>query len=246
MPDTAILAQAYQNNRGELTTYLSRMVARGDVAEELVQQVAVRMLEGAGVPSAASELRPWLFRVATNLAIDYLRRHSTWREQMLDVTRENAEGDAGFMAASQLLVGSSEMKAVAREHLVVCFACTLRSLKPEQSAALLLKEVYGFTVAETAGAMDATFGQVKNWIQTARATLEARYDGTCALVAQQGACFQCVELDEYFAAGQGDPLDGSPKDLDARLAVLRGQRDAPLGPWHQQMMRLVDEVLGSR
>ncbi len=77
-------ASYYQKQRIELTGYLTRLVTRGDVAEELAQQTAVRMLEAQRVPSAESELRAWLYRVATNLATDYPRRHSTWRESLLD------------------------------------------------------------------------------------------------------------------------------------------------------------------
>jgi RNA polymerase sigma-70 factor (ECF subfamily) len=243
-PGREALGAAYRAASRELTTYVTRLVARPEIAEEVVQQTAVRLLEARDLPATASELRAYMFRVATNLAIDHLRRHGTWREQLLDDTRSRARGDEGFVAAARLLRGSPELRSIAREHLAVCFSCTLRNLPPEPSAALLLKEVYAFTVEETAAVMGATFGQVKAWIQSARATLTERYAQTCALVTQQGACFQCVELDGFFGAGAGDPLAGTARDLDARLAILRKLADAPLGPWHRQMMRLVDEVLG--
>jgi len=237
------LASGFQAHRRALTGYLTRLVAREDVAEELVQQAAVRALEQPELPGDPGELRAWLFRVATNLALDHLRRHGRWRETVLDDARERAEASAGFVAESRLLAGSVELKAIARDHLAVCFACTLRNLSPEESAALLLKEVYDFTVEEVAGVTGATFGQVKARIQSARAALRARYDSTCALVNQQGACFQCVELDRFFQAGRGDPLAGTDRSLEARLAVVRERRESPLGPWHRQMMRLVGEVL---
>jgi RNA polymerase sigma-70 factor (ECF subfamily) len=139
--------------------------------------------------------------------------------------------------------GSPETKAIAREHLAVCLSCTSRNLKPEESAALLLKEVYDFTNDELAEMLGATFGQAKNWVQSARVKLTARYGETCALVTQKGVCYQCVELDQFFTANRGDPLAGSDRSLDARLAILRDLRATPLGPWHRRMMRLVDELL---
>lgn len=241
--DTAALAAAYQANQRALITYLTRLVAREDIAEELAQQTAVRALEQAGLPSVPAELRAWLFRVATNLAIDHLRRHSTWREEILTDTRARAMASEGFVAASRLLVGSPETRSVAKEHLVVCFACTLRNLTPEESAALLLKHVYDFSVDEVAHIMEATFAQAKNWIQTARAKLRDRYASSCALVSQTGVCFQCVELDRFFGANAGDPLADSKRDIDARLAVLRDQREQPLNPWHRGMMSLIAEIL---
>lgn len=237
------LAEAFQTHRRALQTFLTRMVVREEIAEELVQELALRALEQTSLPQAEGELRAWFFRVATNLAIDYLRRHGTWREELLDDTRSRAVGDAGFVAESKLLAGSAEMKAVAREHLAVCFSCTARNLAPQESAALWLKEVYDFSVEEVASMLDSSFGQAKAWIQQARAKLSARYAASCALVTQSGVCFQCVELDTFFRADQGDPLAGSARDLDARLVILRRSREAPMGPWHRQMMRLVDEVL---
>jgi len=237
------LAQSFQATRSSLVTFVTRMVVRPEVAEEIVQQAAVRALEQTSLPEAPSELRAWLFRVATNLAIDHLRRHGTWREAVLDETKTRANQDAGFIAESKLLGGSAELKSIAKDHLAVCFACTARTLQPEEAAALLLKEVYDFTNEEVASVMEASFGQAKGWIQSARAKLTARYARSCALVTQEGVCFQCVELDRFFGADQGDPLAGGARDLDARLVILRQKREAPLGPWHRRMMRLVDEVL---
>ncbi len=237
------IASAFQSNRRALAGYVARLVVREDIAEELVQQAAVRALEQESLPEDATELRAWFFRVATNLALDHLRKHSTWREGVLGETRGRAERDAGFVAESRLLSGSPEMKTIAKDHLAVCFACTIRNLRHEESAALLLKEVYDFTVDEVARVMGASFGQAKAWIQSARAQLKAKYDASCALVAQEGVCFQCVELDRFFQADQGDPLAGSERDVDARLAIVRERREVPLGRWHRQMMRLVEDVL---
>lgn len=238
------VAEGFRAHRRALTGFATKMVVREDVAEELVQQAAVRALEQPALPDDPGALRGWLFRVVTNLALDHLRKHANWREQVLDDARTAAIADAAFVAETRLLAGSPEAKSIAKDHLAVCFSCTLRNLRPEESAALLLKEIYDFTVDEVASMMEATFGQAKGWIQAARAKLEARYAASCALVAQQGACFQCVELDGFMRAEQGDPLAGTARGLDARLSVVRARGDAPLGPWHRQMMRLVDEVLG--
>ncbi|HYB97918.1 MAG TPA: RNA polymerase sigma factor [Candidatus Limnocylindrales bacterium] len=233
------LAAAYEAARPELTAYLTRLVLREDVAEEIAQQAAVRMLEAENVPSTASELRAWLFRVATNLGIDHRRRHATRHESVLGECRKRAENTPSFIESSRALHGSPETRSIAVEHLTVCFACTLQNVGPEQSAALLMKEVYGFTVEEVADAMGATFGQAKGWIQSARARLTAIYSESCALVARKGACHQCVELDRFFGAGAGDPLQHSARDVDARLDLVRERRSAPLGRWHKEMMRLI-------
>ena len=99
-----LLAQAYQQSRRELRSYLTRMVLRPDVAEELVQQAALKLLEAergeSTIPTDAEGVRAWLFRVATHLAIDHLRRHSTWREEVLLETREPIWWIAAVSAAN--------------------------------------------------------------------------------------------------------------------------------------------------
>jgi RNA polymerase sigma-70 factor (ECF subfamily) len=238
-------ADLYERHRRELLAYVTRLVARPQIAEELVQETAVRMLTSAAVPSEPAEARAWLFKVATNLAVDHLRRHSTWRELVLVDTKEHCARDEAFVAMSRSRRGSPEQKAIAKEHLAVCFSCTLRNLAPFEASALLLKEVHGFSTQETADTLDATPVQVKNWLQRGRRTLEARYARTCALVTKDGVCHQCVELDAFFNGQTRDPLEGTARDVEARLAILRSRREHSLGAWHRAMLRILDEVISS-
>ena len=237
-------AASYDRHRRELITFATRMVLRDEVAKELAQEAALRLLEEPRLPNDDVQIRAWLFRVVSNLAIDHLRRHSTWRELVLLETRDRAEADPVYVEQSVALRGNPEMVAIAREHLAVCFACTLRNLPPPQAAALLLREVHGFSTAETAEALAATAIQVKNWIQRARRTMSERYQHTCALVTKAGVCHQCVELDQFFNGERRDPLTRTNRTLADRLAILRDTREAALGPWHRRMLRLVETVLG--
>lgn len=236
-------ADAYQQCRPELVAFATRLVVRPEIAEELAQEAAVRLLAAHHLPDDHAQLRAWLFAVVSNLAIDHLRRHSTWRELVLVDVRNRAERDDEFVREAQALRGSPEVQAIAREHLAVCLSCTLRNLRPEQAAALLLKEVYGFTVSEAADMLGASAVQVKNWLQHGRRRLEELYAESCALVAQQGVCHQCVELDGFFNGRTRDPLDGTRRDVRARFALLREARTTGLGGWHRRLMQLCDELL---
>lgn len=236
------LASQFEGVRGELTAYLCRLIVRPQVAEDLVQTVFLRCLEASErLPDTDEGIRAWLFKVATNLAFDELRRHSTWRESMLLDLRDAAEADSALVEQSIAMVGSPETKAIAREHLVACLACTLRNLPERKAATLLLKGVHGFTVDETADLLDATPAQVKNWLQEARAYMIERYGTTCALLAKTGVCHQCVELDGFFSSGQGSPLDGD-SSIEARIRIATELKNRPWGPWHRMMFQLVDDV----
>jgi RNA polymerase sigma-70 factor (ECF subfamily) len=243
MTSSELRAAAFEGCRAELITYATRLIVRPDIAEEIAQEAAVRLLKTDTAFDADADVRHWLFRVVSNLAIDHLRRHSTWKEMVLVDARGRAEATPEFMAASLRLRDSPETSAIAREHLAVCFACTLRNLPPHEASALLLKEVHGFATAEIAEMLGASAVQVKNWLQQARRTLEQRYAHTCALVAKQGICHQCVELDGFFNNRRRDPLDGTSRTVEARLAILRDLRARSLGPWHRRMMSLIDDLL---
>ncbi|HZX30306.1 MAG TPA: RNA polymerase sigma factor [Rhodocyclaceae bacterium] len=238
------LARTFEGLQKELVAYLCRLVVRPSVAEELAQTAVLRGLESAdSLPREAGGQRAWLFKVATRLAIDELRRHANWRETAIFELREQAEGDALFMARSAELVGTPETKAIAREHLLACLACTLRQLPERKAAALLLKEVHGFSLEETAQCLEATSVQVKNWLQEARRHMEGFYGPTCALVAKAGVCHQCSELDSFFAAETGNPLAArGSAHVAERLEIARQLRDRPWGSWHRLLMELVDDL----
>jgi len=237
-----VLSRQYLSVRKELTSYLCRMVIRPQVAEELAQTAFLRGIEGGeDLPESDEGVRAWLFRVATNLALDELRRHSTWRETMMLDLRDAAEADRQLVDQSLAMAGTPETKAIAREHLVACLACTLRNLPERKAAALLLKEVHGFSVEEAAGMLDATPTQVKNWLQEARSYMSERYGQTCALISKQGVCHQCVELDGFFAAHQGSPL-AQESGIDARIRIASELRDRAWGGWHRRIFALIDDL----
>lgn len=229
--------------RPELTAYVQRLVVRPSLSEEIVQETFIHAYQAIDkAPESDEQLRAWLFRIATNLGIDELRRHGNWRETALLDLRQAAESNPEFVRQSMELAGTPETKAIAREHLAVCFSCTLRNLDERRAASLLLKEVHGFAIDEIAEWLSATPGQVKNWLQEARAAMDHRYAATCALIAKQGVCHQCVELDGFFHAGKGDPLQGSAKDIAARIDIVREQAAQPLGRWHQLMFGLLEDL----
>lgn len=232
--------------RPQLVAYAARMVAQRSIAEELTQEAGVRLFCAGAAVEGDPQVRAWLFKVVTHLALDHVKRHSTWRELSISGIRATAETNAAFVAESVAMRGSPELQSIAREHLTACFACTLRNLAPRQAACLLLKEVYGLTVQETADAVDCSFAQVKNWLQDGRATLDRIYSRTCALVNQEGVCHQCTELDGFFNGQTRNPLAGTAGDVHARLRVLRDHRDFADGPWHRKLFDLVQDTFGER
>ena len=64
---------AYERDAPDLLRYLRRFVRTTDRAEDLLQETFVHAMAADRVPTE-DELRPWLYRIASNLAISQLRR----------------------------------------------------------------------------------------------------------------------------------------------------------------------------
>ncbi len=228
----------------DLRDYLSRLLLHTDAVDDVLQSAAVRALSNLeSAPAVVGELRPWVFRIATNLAIDEIRRRGRWRGDLLLESRPLAEANHEFVAMSESLRGSPQMRLIAKEHLVACFACTLRALTPERAAALLLREVYAFSVADAASILDARPAQVKNWLQEARRIMTAAYENRCALIRKTGICYQCSELAELFTGQDENPLASTRSEsLRERVRIVRELRNRQPNPWHQQLFAIFDEL----
>jgi RNA polymerase sigma-70 factor (ECF subfamily) len=240
-----LVAAAWEENRPELLRFARGMVIRPEIAEDIVQTAGQRAITASDIPAQRPDVRRWLFRIVSNLAIDELRRQGRWSESIVLDARTLGENDRAFVTASEAMRATPEVAAIASQHLAFCFSCTLRSLAPHRAAALLLVEVFGFTVKETAAILNASPGQAKNWLQEARASLEARYAETCALINKKGVCYQCSELSMFFNGRSDNPLAAAGGDIDDRFRILRETKRLGLSDWHRLLIRIIEQRGGS-
>jgi DNA-directed RNA polymerase specialized sigma24 family protein len=114
--DTAarLLEEFYRCFRRELTTEVTRLVLRPEVAQEIFQQATVTWIETPNYPTDMDGTRAWFFRVSTNLMTDYRRRHTTVSENILAEARLRAGQNDSFMDESRRMIGTPEMEAIAR------------------------------------------------------------------------------------------------------------------------------------
>lgn len=90
--------------------------------------------------------------------------------------------------------------------------------------------------------LEATEGQAKAWLKDARAHMRDRYREACSLIAKQGVCYQSMELDGYFPAGQGSPIAVDGDQVAARIEVLKELRTKRWGAWHTMLLSLLDDL----
>jgi RNA polymerase sigma-70 factor (ECF subfamily) len=218
--------------RRPLLAYILRMVARREEAEDLLQDTFVRALKGIADFQGNARFKSWIFTIATNLSLDHLRDRKRWRvETQLDA-EISASADADVVERIRGVMADPAFLFEIREHVAYCFSCVARTLEPEEQAALLLREVFGFSAEEAAGVMHVSQPVFGHRLRTARQTMASAFENLCALVGKQGVCWQCRKLREFAPEArrgpdliliQGGPcLAASPDTLlDARLAIVR-------------------------
>jgi len=115
----------YEEHGPGLLRYLTRMVGDSALAEDLAQDVFVRLLEEMSEGRTVRNLRPWLYQVGHNLAIDLLRkdRHEPWpmvETQLQDEADRTPDAESTLLQAerrNQVRRGLSLLSAQERQAL---------------------------------------------------------------------------------------------------------------------------------
>lgn len=171
----ALLAGIYREYSGPIHTYAFHLLGNQEDADDVTQEVFIRAYARLDQLREPSSLRSWLYRIATNLCMDQLRRRSRIRRVLglavsLSPTDERDEGparDVAQPAAQAALEGVAE-----RDHI----AGALRRMPPKYATCLLMSSVQGLTYHEIAGALGISPGAAAVRLSRAR-DLFARYYG---------------------------------------------------------------------
>jgi RNA polymerase sigma-70 factor (ECF subfamily) len=150
-------------------------------ADDVVQDTFVRVMERP--PKRTDDpLRPWLVKVALNLARDLLRRRKR-REYVGPWLPSPIESDPPSHEPVTL-----EGRYDLLESVSFAFLIALERLTPTERAVLVLRDVFDYSVKEAASALDRTEANVKTTLHRARAAMAA-YDANRQLptVARQQA-----------------------------------------------------------
>lgn len=142
-----------------------------DDAREIVQQTWIKAWQKLGSFKEDSEFFTWVYRVASNTGLDYLRRRARRREDELPPGGEWPADARMAQAASQSPRPDREAE---RAELMAVFEETLDELSPEHRLAITLREVDGLSYEEIADVMKCRKGTVMSRIFYARRRLQER------------------------------------------------------------------------
>lgn len=218
--------------RKPLFGYIYRMVMLRQDAEDLLQDVLVRVLEGIRTYRGDARFKSWLFGIATHVCLDHLRSKKRWRVEAQLIGEQDTKSNPESFGNVQNLMRQPEFSFEIREHIAFCFSCIARTLPPEEQAAVMLKEVLGFTGQEAAAILGVSEPVFRHRLSAARAKMTEDYKGLCALINKEGLCYQCSGLQAVAPEGHRGPdlvqIEVAPgvamnaeNLFDARLAIVR-------------------------
>jgi RNA polymerase sigma-70 factor (ECF subfamily) len=211
----------------KLRGVLRRMVGHPDDVDDLTQQALVNAYEGIDGFRGDASAGTWLCSIGARLAIDHLRARKRWREraQVVFASRCLESEELGRDVGAAL--HDPHFTYQVNEHIAYCFTCVGRSLEPEQQAALVLRDVLELGNDEAAKALGMTRSVLRHHLADARDTMTKTYEGLCALVNKEGACWQCAGLREASPEGhKGAPVPAGVS-WEERLAIVRAATGQP-------------------
>ena len=183
---TADLEAAFAEHRRFLWSLSYRMTGSAADADDVVQDTFVRAMQN---PPRRTDLplRPWLVKVALNLSRDLLRKRKRrdyagpWLPSPVETDRaaESSRTSGSEPASYEPAVDGGrtlEGRYDLLESVSFAFLLAIERLTPSERAVLLLRDVFDYSVKETAEALDRSEGSVKTTHHRARRAMAA-YNG---------------------------------------------------------------------
>jgi len=175
---TLNLEAAFADHRQFLWGLCYRMTGSAADADDVVQDTFVRAMQHP--PKRTHDpLRPWLVKVALNLSRDLLRKRKRrdyvgpWLPSPIETDRADGEPAPPSHEPTVDGVRTLEGRYDLLESVSFAFLLALERLTPIQRAVLLLRDVFDYSVKETADALDRSEAGVKTTHHRARGAMEA-------------------------------------------------------------------------
>jgi RNA polymerase sigma-70 factor, ECF subfamily len=195
--------QTITNLRPRLHRYCSRMTGSVLDGEDVVQEALFQAYRRLDTFDDSQPLAPWLFKIAHNRCIDFLRRRGVRRKAEAEAARPD------FVPAIDP-PGPALSRAV--EHLVL-------RLPPKERACVLLKDVFDYSLEEIADLVGSTIGAVKAALNRGRTKLAATPERSASTPASDADAARILHL--YVERFNRRDWDGLRELIaaDARLQV---------------------------
>jgi RNA polymerase sigma-70 factor (ECF subfamily) len=170
-------AERVERHRRELHVHCYRMVGSFTQAEDLVQETLLKAWRRCDDIADGDNLRAWLYKIATNTCLDHIKaagRRVRSLTSFRDVPWLEPYPDR-LLAEAAPPGEEPHERAVARETIELAFLAVIQLLPPRQRAAIVLRDVLDWPVADVAEVLELSAAAVNSALQRGRATLRSQY-----------------------------------------------------------------------
>lgn len=237
---TSLIEHLFKEHERFLWGIGYRMTGNAADADDLVQETFVRAMNHPPA-NLDQPLRPWLVQVTMNLSRDWLRRRKRQAYEGIWLPSPIETGE-GFLQVQSTLIdqGDAATRYDLLESVSFAFLLALETLTPAQRAVLLLRDVFDYSVVETAKALEMSEANVKTTHHRARRAM-GDYDRSRMIPTQslQARTRQTMEtflrcLSDHDVAGIENLLasdvrqlsDGGGEFFAARVPVVGREKVA--------------------
>ena len=167
---------AWDEVLANLRAFIGRRVTNPADADDLVQRVLVRLVNGLGSLRDTERLHAWVYRTARNVIIDHYRSSAGRREFPSGDATDIAE-----TAARDITDVAVEDEGHALRELAACMAPMLARLTPSYRQAITLTELEGRNQADAARQAGVSVSGMKSRVQRGRRQLRAALEACCRI-----------------------------------------------------------------
>ena len=160
--DRAAFTVLVRRHQGPLFNFALRYLRSSPVAEEVVQDAFVRVVQNAAEFKHEARFSTWLYTIARNLCIDQTRKRSLRRHPSLDEPKKAEEGDGPTLGEQTADGQASVERAVVSLEIRERVASAIDALPEEQREVFLMREVSNLPFKEIAENVGASENTVKS------------------------------------------------------------------------------------
>ena len=168
--------EIYDEYYSRILQYLSRIAGPND-AEDLAQDVFDKINSGLGGFQKKSKLSTWIYRIATNTAIDRFRSAAYKHATEHIVIEDGADHDPQCVLEDRKPPATDQV--VIRKEMSECINEFIDKLPPDYKTVIVLSELEGLAIKEIAEILGISVNNAKIRLHRARAKLKAALNEGC-------------------------------------------------------------------
>lgn len=167
--------QVFASFQPRIYRYLKRLVGINEV-EDLTQEVFIKIGKALAMFKNQSQLSTWVYKIATNAAIDRIRNRSFRQEAIENCLTDRELNERAICSCKKPL---SIEEQVIRKEMNECIQGYIASLPENYRTVIVLSEMEGFTNSEIAAILDLSISTVKMRLYRAKKKLKELLKANC-------------------------------------------------------------------